>query len=110
MSNHIHGSISQAGPWAPDLPLYPIHRSAVNAPFQLRHAPEVARPLSPREREVATLIADGYTNREIANALYISIATAERHTSNIFNKLGFHSRTRVAVWAIETGLALPRAS
>lgn len=61
-------------------------------------------PLSPRELEVARLIGRGRSNREISDDLSISIATVERHASNIFNKLGLHSRTQVAVWATETGL------
>jgi DNA-binding NarL/FixJ family response regulator len=60
--------------------------------------------LSPREIAVATLMGRGFSNREIADHLSISIATVERHASNIFNKLGFHSRTQVAVWAADLGL------
>jgi pimeloyl-ACP methyl ester carboxylesterase/DNA-binding CsgD family transcriptional regulator len=60
--------------------------------------------LSRREREVATLIARGLSNREIANDLSISIATVERHAANIFNKLGLRSRTQVAAWVANEGL------
>jgi DNA-binding CsgD family transcriptional regulator len=60
--------------------------------------------LSPREIEVATLIGRGYSNRQIADDLSISVATVERHTANIFNKLGAHSRSQVAVWAAGEGL------
>jgi DNA-binding NarL/FixJ family response regulator len=67
-------------------------------------ASDSAPSLSPREREVAALIALGSSNRQIADALSISTATVERHVSNIFNKLGVHSRTRVAVWAFARGL------
>lgn len=65
--------------------------------------------LSPREREVAVLIGQGLTNRRIADELSISVATVERHVSNIFNKLGFHARAQVAVWASEQGLLSPNA-
>jgi DNA-binding NarL/FixJ family response regulator len=61
-------------------------------------------PLSAREREVATLIARGCSNREIAEALVIAEATAVRHVANILNKLGLRSRARVAVWAVQRGL------
>jgi DNA-binding CsgD family transcriptional regulator len=57
-----------------------------------------ASRLSPREREVATLIGRGYSNRQVADDLGISIATVERHAANIFTKLGVHSRSQVAVW------------
>jgi pimeloyl-ACP methyl ester carboxylesterase/DNA-binding CsgD family transcriptional regulator len=64
---------------------------------------EAARPpavLSPREREVAVLIARGLSNRQVADDLSISPATVERHVTNILGKLGFHSRAQVAAWAV----------
>jgi DNA-binding NarL/FixJ family response regulator len=61
-------------------------------------------PLTPRERDVALLIARGYTNRQIGAELVISAATAERHVVNILNKLGFHARSQIAVWVAERGL------
>jgi DNA-binding CsgD family transcriptional regulator len=60
--------------------------------------------LTPREREVAALLARGLTNRQIADQLVISTATAERHVLNILNKLGYRSRAQVAAWAVESGL------
>jgi pimeloyl-ACP methyl ester carboxylesterase/class 3 adenylate cyclase/DNA-binding CsgD family transcriptional regulator len=62
-------------------------------------------PLTQREREVASLLADGLTNRRIAETLVISTATAERHVANIIRKLGYHSRAQAAVWAVEHGVA-----
>jgi DNA-binding CsgD family transcriptional regulator len=61
--------------------------------------------LTPREREVATLVAEGLTNREIAARLVISERTAEGHVEQIRNKLGFKSRTQVATWATAVGLS-----
>lgn len=66
-------------------------------------------PLSAREQEVAALVARGLSNREIAEALYISERTAESHIQSILNKLGFHSRTQIATWATTQGLHLPQA-
>jgi DNA-binding NarL/FixJ family response regulator len=63
--------------------------------------------LTVREREVAALIAQGKTSREIADLLVVSERTAEVHVSNILRKLGFTSRAQIAVWAVETGLARP---
>jgi DNA-binding CsgD family transcriptional regulator/tetratricopeptide (TPR) repeat protein len=60
--------------------------------------------LTPREREVAGLVADGLSNRQIAERLYLSERTAETHVQNILTKLGFTSRTRVAGWAVREGL------
>jgi len=60
--------------------------------------------LTAREREVAALIARGYTNRQIAEALVVAEPTAVRHVANILNKLDLSSRARVAVWAVEHGL------
>ena len=53
---------------------------------------------------MATLIAQGLTNREIAEALAISERTAGNHVQHILNKLGFSSRARIAVWAVAHGL------
>jgi len=59
--------------------------------------------LTPREREVVVLIAQGKSNRAIAEVLVISEKTAERHVANILSKLSFHSRTQIATWAVEKG-------
>lgn len=61
-------------------------------------------PLTPREREVLTYIAEGYTNREIAEALVISIKTVDRHRENIMRKLNLHNRVALVKYAIEKGL------
>jgi DNA-binding CsgD family transcriptional regulator len=61
--------------------------------------------LSPREREVAALLAEGVSNAELARRLYISPKTAAVHVSNILAKLGMSSRAEVAAWAVRTGLA-----
>lgn len=60
--------------------------------------------LTAREREVATLLAQGLSNREIAERLTISERTAERHVANIMLKLDFNARTQIAAWAVESGL------
>jgi DNA-binding CsgD family transcriptional regulator len=59
--------------------------------------------LTPREREVAALIAEGLTNAELARRLYISKKTAAVHVSNILGKLGLSSRTQVAGWLHRPG-------
>jgi DNA-binding NarL/FixJ family response regulator len=59
--------------------------------------------LTPREREVATLVARGLTNRAIAARLVIAERTAMRHVEHIFTKLGVHSRAQVATWAVMHG-------
>lgn len=65
-------------------------------------------PLSDRELAVATLIALGRTNRQIAQELIIAEGTADRHVSNILGKLGLGSRAQVALWVAERGI-LPRS-
>jgi DNA-binding CsgD family transcriptional regulator len=54
--------------------------------------------LTPREREIAALIARGLSNRAIADELVISQATVARHVANMLTKLGFSSRAQVAAW------------
>jgi predicted ATPase/DNA-binding CsgD family transcriptional regulator len=68
--------------------------------------------LSRREREVAKLVADGLTNRQIAERLFIAERTAEGHVEQIRNKLGFTSRSQIATWVAagpEIGLGQPVA-
>jgi DNA-binding CsgD family transcriptional regulator len=63
--------------------------------------------LTARESEIAALIAQGKTSREIADLLVVSERTAEGHVSNILGKLGFTSRAQIAAWVVERGLAKP---
>ena len=60
--------------------------------------------LSPREREVAVLIADGKTNREIAEEMSVTPKTVETYVTRILNKLGFDSRVQIATWVLEKGM------
>jgi predicted ATPase/DNA-binding CsgD family transcriptional regulator len=60
-------------------------------------------PLTPREREVAGLIAAGLSNREIAGALTVTPRTAETHVNHILTKLGLARRAQVAAWALAHG-------
>ena len=61
-------------------------------------------PLTPREREVLRLIARGYTYKEIARELYISIKTVETHVSSVLRKLQLSTRHQLARWATERRL------
>ncbi len=62
------------------------------------------RPLSPREIEVATLLALGHTNLEIAERLSISVRTAETHRAHVMRKLGLRSRAELVRYALAHGL------
>jgi DNA-binding NarL/FixJ family response regulator len=63
--------------------------------------------LSPREREVAALIVDGLSNRQIAESLVISERTVENHVRNVLARLGVATRAQIAAWAVQHGLAAP---
>ncbi|HEX8581133.1 MAG TPA: LuxR C-terminal-related transcriptional regulator [Acidimicrobiales bacterium] len=81
----------------------------------LRRLGKVSGPLgpdvlTPREREVVALLAEGLTNAELADRLFISPRTAAVHVSNILAKLGMASRTEVAAWAVRTELATSTAN
>jgi NarL family two-component system response regulator LiaR len=60
--------------------------------------------LTERELEVLELIAQGLTNREIAEKMVISEKTVKTHVSNLLDKLGLEDRTRAAIWALKHGL------
>ncbi len=68
---------------------------------------KAAPKLTQREREVAGLVANGLTNREIAKKLFISERTAEYHVEQIRNKLGFHARSQIAAWIVAERHATP---
>jgi DNA-binding NarL/FixJ family response regulator len=61
--------------------------------------------LTPREREVLALVAEGASNRQVAQRLVVSERTARTHVSAILTKLGLVSRTQAALWAVHEGLA-----
>jgi two-component system, NarL family, response regulator DevR len=64
--------------------------------------------LTEREREVLTLIARGYTNKQIADTLFVSEKTARNHVSHILDKLGLSRRSEAAAFAVEHKLVPPR--
>ncbi len=74
--------------------------------------PVLARPapasLTQRELHVTLLVAEGLTNKEIAERLVLSVRTVEAHVTNILNKVGLRSRAQLAIWALEHGLLAQR--
>jgi DNA-binding NarL/FixJ family response regulator len=73
-------------------------------------APQVGlSALTAREREILALVAQGHSNREIAEQLVISERTARTHVSNVLSKLQLSSRTQAALLAIREGLITPPA-
>jgi DNA-binding CsgD family transcriptional regulator len=84
--------------------------SAAGTPASVTSSPDEAAGradpfgLTTREREVLALVAEGYTNRRIADALFISESTAGVHVSHILAKLGVESRTEAATVAVRLGL------
>jgi len=67
--------------------------------------PSVFESLSPREREVLQLIAEGKTNKEVANKLNLSVYTVDSHRGKIMEKLNLHSTGELVRFAIKHGLA-----
>ncbi|SEG77131.1 DNA-binding response regulator, NarL/FixJ family, contains REC and HTH domains [Thermomonospora echinospora] len=63
--------------------------------------------LTPREEEILKLVAEGHSSREIADTLFISVKTVERHRANILAKLGMKDRLELTRYAIRTGLVEP---
>jgi len=60
-------------------------------------------PLSPRELEVLRLVAQGHTNRQVAEMLHLSVRTVESHRANLMDKLGLSSPAQLVRYAIEHG-------
>jgi non-specific serine/threonine protein kinase len=68
-----------------------------------RSRPMRDQVLTQHERQVADLVARGFTNRQIAAELIFTDATAAKHVEHILDKLGFTSRSQIAAWAVSTG-------
>jgi non-specific serine/threonine protein kinase len=84
--------------------------TAAQAPQPASAAPDRLGTLTPRERQVLALLAQGASNRAIADTLIIAERTAEIHVSNILGKLGVTSRTQAAAVALAQGPAAPPAA
>ncbi len=90
--------------------LYPAAVTALIRDYLERAASGEAAPkdpLSPRELEVVKLIAEGHTSEEIAEMLFISKKTVDRHRANILEKLGMRNRVELTRYAIRRGLVVP---
>jgi DNA-binding CsgD family transcriptional regulator len=81
---------------ADDAVAYPLQQPSAKPPEKVVSD---GAPLTPRELQVARLIAGGRSNKQIAAELVISQRTAENHVEHILTKLGFTSRAQVAAWA-----------
>ncbi|HWI51742.1 MAG TPA: response regulator transcription factor [Symbiobacteriaceae bacterium] len=64
----------------------------------------VLAQLTDREQEVLRLLGQGYSNKEVGEALFITEGTAKNHVSNVIEKLGLRDRTQAALWAVRHGL------
>ena len=71
------------------------------------HAEDRYASLTPREREVLHLVAEGLTSDEVAERLSLSVRTVETHRANIMAKLGIRNQTRLVHFAIQRGLVPP---
>jgi len=67
-----------------------------------------ATPLSPREREIVTLVAQGLTSRQIADRLVVTERTVDTHLEHVRDKLGVRSRAQITAWAAASGILGPR--
>jgi DNA-binding NarL/FixJ family response regulator len=85
--------------------LFPSAPPPASKPESLSLPPGTLEHLTDREREILTMVAAGASNREIAEALFITEGTVKNHLSNILSKLGVRDRTQAALKAKELGLA-----
>jgi len=91
--------LAAAAPEAEQLGMVPFTEWIGELQARLTAAPIGDSPLSPRELEVAGLVARGLTNKQIGQRLYVSERTAENHVQHILTKLGFSNRSQIAAWA-----------
>ncbi len=85
--------------------LYPSAAAALVESFRKQsEKPEPYEQLTPREREILKLLAEGHTSREIAELLFISLKTVMGHRAKIMEKLDLHNRTELIKYALRKGL------
>ena len=82
----------------------PVARAVLEGYLRAREAPDPYDALSDRERQVLQLVAEGRTNREIADLLCVSIKTVMGHRASLTEKLGLHDRTDVVKYALRRDL------
>jgi len=99
----VHDALRGDAPLSP-----PIARELVEFVAQPgNHSGQVEASVTDREREVLILVAEGYTNRQIAEMLGISPKTVDVHRTNLMRKLNLHNRVEVTRYAIRHGLVAP---
>ncbi|TNM38266.1 LuxR family transcriptional regulator [Nocardioides albidus] len=87
-----------------DLPLHEALAAGLDPRSEDPWRGEAASALTAREREIATLVAQGLSNRAIAERLVLSVRTVETHVGRVLGKLGVDTRGQLTAWAYETGL------
>jgi two-component system response regulator NreC len=92
--------------WRGDLYVHPSMTRALLKDLPFPSASDKTRPeqLTPRESEILLFLVDGYTNRQIAEALDIAVRTVESHRANLMGKLGLHNRVELVRYARKLGL------
>ena len=91
---------------------HPVVRAGLRTLLESREGWEICaeaaapqrRRLTPREREIVQLLAEGKSNKEVASLLGISVKTAEAHRANIMLKLDFHSITELVRYAVRNNI------
>ena len=97
--------LASAATTADRLGMSPLHDRIAALLSQHGRRHDGAGPLTGRELQVAELVAQGLSNKQIAARLGRSERTAESHVTNILNKLGIESRAQLAAWITERGLS-----
>jgi DNA-binding NarL/FixJ family response regulator len=84
-----------------------VSKVVIEGYLESRRTAEASTPwdtLTKREREILKLIAEGHKNKEVADYLYISVKTVEKHRANLMKKLDLHSAAALTAYAMERGL------
>ena len=92
----VHRGYTQLGPGLMEKLMHSVQSDGAVGPESV---PQELTQLTPREREVLSLIGRGSTNREIAQQLYIAEGTVKTHVTHLFNRLNLRNRSQLAIYA-----------
>jgi DNA-binding NarL/FixJ family response regulator len=100
LAQAVHAAADGDALIAPNITARLLQNFAATGPPD--HPAQPLEPLTEREEQIVTVVAQGLTNNEIANTMYIAVSTVKTHVASLMAKLNARNRVEIAMWAYET--------